>query len=219
MKKDLFKLIILLVSFVCSLEGTAQGQYLKLGAIVPGTSVAGLVGNGASLSFGKVSKKVFNVRSRVGLDLFYHKGSQDSLVGFNKYPAMFGGDMIQSTSYQSTLFLNGQLVASLDYFLFKNMPNLFFGPDVFLSAGLHNYRYTLEYVLDGLIYTSGGGVKAHLGFEKPLGQKNIFFGEYAIGYVVTTPYFLIEQPSYTGAAEKSTYWFTVSHQFSLGFRF
>ncbi|MEY3592277.1 MAG: hypothetical protein RLZZ38_1253 [Bacteroidota bacterium] len=219
MKKDLFKLIILIVSFVCSHEGTAQDRYIKLGATVPGTSVAGLVGNGACVSFGKVSKKVFDVRSRVGVDLFFHKGSQDSFVGFNKYPGMFGGDMIQSTSYQSTLFLNGQLVASLDYFLFDNMPNFFIGPDVFLSAGLHNYRYTLEYVLDGSIYTSGGGVKAHVGFEKPLGAKNIFFGEYAIGYVVTTPYFLIEQPSYTGQAERPTYWFTVSHQFSVGFRF
>jgi hypothetical protein len=69
------------------------------------------------------------------------------------------------------------------------------------------------------IYTSGGGLKAHLGFEKPLGKKLKIFGEYAASYVVTSPYFLIEQPTYSTDAEKKVWWYTAFHQFGIGFRF
>lgn len=206
------KEFVLLVSFFAVLTSFGQGKYIKFGATVPGTYLGDLVGNGACLSLGKESPIVFNVRARVALDLFYHNNASASLLGYAHDYGSFGGDYIQSKTYTSTMFLNGQLVMSWDYFFFDKCPNLYIGPDAFLSMGLNSYDQTS-------IYTNGGGVKAHLGFEMPLGSKLKVFGEYSISYVVTTPYFEIPTPSYSSQAERPNYLFTVFHQCGLGFRF
>jgi hypothetical protein len=212
MKNMRLKEFVLLISFFAVLTGFGQGKYIKFGATVPGTNLGALVGKGACLSLGKESPKIFNVRARVALDLFYHKNASASLIGYDHNYGSFGGDFIESKTYTSTMFLNGQLVASWDYFLFKNCPNFYFGPDAFLSMGINVYDQTS-------IYTSGGGVKAHVGFEKPLGNKLKVFGEYSISYVVTTPYFEIPTPSFSSQAERPNFLYTVFHQCGLGFRF
>jgi hypothetical protein len=214
MKKNRFKQFVFLVSFSFTLSGFSQLNYVKFGGALPGSSVGALVGKGACLSLGKESDQILNVRARVSLDLFYHRGAIDSFSGFDHSSGSFGGDYLESASYTSSLFLNGQLVASLDYFLLDKFPNIYFGPDAFLSVGLNSYNENT-----GLVYTSGGGLKAHLGFEKPVGKKLKIFGEYAASYVVTSPYFLIEQPTYSTDAEKKVWWATVFHQFGIGFRF
>jgi hypothetical protein len=214
MKKNHFKYFVFLLSFFIGLLSFSQPNYIKFGGTLPGSSVGALVGKGACLSLGKESEKILNVRARVSLDLFYHKGASESFYGFNHNSGSFGGDYIESATYTSSLFLNGQLVSSLDYFLFDKFPNIYFGPDAFLSIGLHAYNQK-----SAAIYTSGGGLKAHLGFEKPVGKKLKIFGEYAASYVVTSPYFLIEQPTYSTDAEKKVWWSTVFHQIGIGFRF
>jgi hypothetical protein len=212
MKNMRLKEFVLLVSFFTVLTSFGQGKYIKFGATVPGTTLGDLVGKGACLSLGKESPKVFNVRARVALDLFYHKNASASLIGYSHEYGSFGGDYIQSKTYTSTMFLNGQLVMSWDYFLFEKCPNFYIGPDAFLSMGLNVYDQTS-------IYTNGGGVKAHVGFEKPFGKKLKVFGEYSISYVVTTPYFEIPTPAYSTQSERPNYLYTVFHQCGLGFRF
>lgn len=214
MKKNDVKYWLVLLNLTFGLAAFSQINYIKFGLTLPGSSAGTLVGNGVNLALGKESDKILNVRARVVADFFVHSGSTVSFTGFDHYGGGFGGDIIQSQTYTSSMFLNSQLVASLDYFLLKRYPNFYFGPDAFLSYGVHSYNQKNSSVL-----TSGGGLKTHFGFEKPTGKKLKFFGEYAISYVVTSPYFAIEPPVYSSQAEKKTWWFTSFHQFGIGFRF
>jgi hypothetical protein len=214
----------------CLLSVHAFGQDvgtvgIKAGMSVPNNLVSNLVNPGKGLTLQFNSKYFYQVRGRFSIEYYKYAPSDSILNTFSEtyYYDPFSNmyqDIIVPATLSYSKFNSIDLAMGLDYNPFRNLPELYFGPELF--AGLDQTSYTskvYENIFDPIIISdtrtfAHGGIRFHLGFEKAFG-KIAFFTEYTLAKNYSEDYNVVSSNSSSALSIISTTY----HQFGLGIRF
>ncbi|MFM6933859.1 MAG: hypothetical protein ACKOXP_00300 [Flavobacteriales bacterium] len=220
---NLIRSFLLICLFCFNSFGQEVGTMgIKAGMSIPNKLVGSLVNPGKGLVIQFNSRYFYQVRGRFSVEYYKYTPSDSAFNTFSTYSSFNSFSNFTTVIVPATLsfskFNSLDLSTGLDYNPFKNIPEVYFGPDLF--AGIDKTIYTsVVYQTPNNPTTSSdariffhGGLRFHLGYEKVLG-KITAYTEYSISKNYSENY----NPSYSSSTLNLIS--TTYHQFGLGIRF
>lgn len=204
------KALRLVFAFGLIQTASAQSFTLEFASMMPLSGTNSLTGIGKGGSLGYQTEVSYNVRVRANFEMQFFKGNENSLISYGTKYDWPNPDIIYEINNSFINLRYSEFSIGYDYFLFKSYPNMYIGPDIFVSKSTANVQRVSDYEnYQELSIAFLAGLKIHYGIEKKV-KKMTFFGEYAAAFAAHTPY--------VGIASKFIS-YGLNHQLGLGFRF
>lgn len=189
---------------------SAQSVTLEFASMLPLSGGNSLTGIGKGASFGYQTDVSYNVRVRANFEMQFFNGNQNSIISYGTKYNWPNPDITYEIKNSIINMRYTEFSIGYDYFSFRSHPNMYIGPDLFVSKATANVQRVSDYEnYQELSIAFLGGLKIHYGIEKKL-KSVTFFGEYAAAFAAHTPYVGVESKFIS---------FGLNHQLGIGFRF